>query len=209
MSSHTPRSTSPNPVLDAPASAHPAAEAVLNPRTIPRRALLGGGLGLGALLTLAACTPADTTAVASPSAPRRAASCGTSSRRPGRRCSHRSRRFYPNGGIVNNITDRLLYQDEEYLDLHPWIAEDLPEVNEDATEFVFRIRDGVTYSDGSPLDAANVAKNFDLFGLGDNARGLPISEQITNYRQRGRRRPHGRLPLRRLPRRASRRPRRR
>ena len=84
--------------------------------------------------------------------------------------------FYPNGGIVNNITDRLLYQDEETLELHPWIAEELPEVNADATEFTFRIRTGVTYSDGSALDAANVAKNFDLFGLGDNARGLPISE---------------------------------
>ena len=35
--------------------------------------------------------------------------------------------FYPNGGIVNNITDRLLYQDPETLELEPWIATALPE----------------------------------------------------------------------------------
>lgn len=181
MSSHTPRSTSPSPVLDAPASAHTAAEAVLTPRTIPRRALLGGGLGLGALLTLAACTPADTAALDVPDSPTPGGVLRYFEPQTWTTLFPPQAGFYPNGGIVNNITDRLLYQDEETLDLHPWIAEELPEVNEDATEFVFRIRDGVTYSDGSPLDAANVAKNFDLFGLGDNARGLPISEQITNY----------------------------
>ena len=30
--------------------------------------------------------------------------------------------FYPNGGVVNQITDRLLYQDPETLELEPWIA---------------------------------------------------------------------------------------
>ncbi|RAE95731.1 TIGR04028 family ABC transporter substrate-binding protein, partial [Burkholderia multivorans] len=43
------------------------------------------------------------------------------------------------------------------------------------------LRDGVTYSEGSPLTPANVAKNFDLFGRGDEARTLPVSEQISNY----------------------------
>lgn len=89
--------------------------------------------------------------------------------------------YYPNGGIANNITDRLLYQDPKTLELHPWIAESLPEVNEDATEYTFRIRDGVTYSDGSVVDAENVARNFDLFGLGDKERKLTKSEQINNY----------------------------
>jgi peptide/nickel transport system substrate-binding protein len=89
--------------------------------------------------------------------------------------------FYPNGGIVNNITDRLLYQDPETLELEPWIATALPEVNEDATEYTFTLRDDVTYSDGTPLDAENVAKNFDLLGLGDTDRAFAISEQVTNY----------------------------
>ncbi|CAQ04211.1 TIGR04028 family ABC transporter substrate-binding protein [Corynebacterium urealyticum] len=89
--------------------------------------------------------------------------------------------FYPNGGVVNNITDRLLWQDPDTLELHPWIATDLPEVNEDATEFTFHLRDGVTYSDGTPLDAENVVKNFDLFGLGNTDNKLTASEQISSY----------------------------
>lgn len=89
--------------------------------------------------------------------------------------------FYPNGGVVNNITDRLLYQDPETLELQPWIATELPEVNEDATEYTFTIRTDVTYSDGSPLTADNVVKNFDLYANGDQDRLLTSSEQITNY----------------------------
>ncbi|UBH05903.1 ABC transporter substrate-binding protein [Leucobacter sp. Psy1] len=89
--------------------------------------------------------------------------------------------FYPNGGVLNQITDRLLYQNPETLELEPWIAEELPEVNEDATEYTFTLREGVTYSDGTPLDAENVVKNFDLFGKGDPDRALPVSEAINNY----------------------------
>ena len=89
--------------------------------------------------------------------------------------------FYPNGAVVNNIADRLLYQDPETLELHPWLATDLPEVNDDATEFTFTIRDDVTFSDGSPLTPETVVKNFDLFADGDDSRTLSGSEQITNY----------------------------
>lgn len=89
--------------------------------------------------------------------------------------------FYPNGGIVNNITDRLLYQNPETLELEPWIATELPEVNEAATEYTFVIRDDVSYSDGSTLTAENVVRNFDLFGKGDPDRALTPSEAINNY----------------------------
>lgn len=89
--------------------------------------------------------------------------------------------FYPNGAVVTNIADRLLYQDPDTLELSPWIATSLPEVNEDATEYTFHIRTDVTYSDGTPLTAENVVRNFDLYGLGDSSRMLTSSEQITNY----------------------------
>lgn len=89
--------------------------------------------------------------------------------------------FYPNGAVVNNITDRLLYQDPETLELSPWIATELPEVNADATEYTFTIRTDVTYSDGSPLTAQNVVDNIDLFAHGDSSRTLTSSEQIANY----------------------------
>lgn len=88
--------------------------------------------------------------------------------------------FYPNGGIVNNIADRLTYQNPETLEIEPWVATDW-EVNEDATRYEFTLRDDVTFSDGTPLDAAAVAANFDLFGLGDADRALPVSEAVNNY----------------------------
>ncbi|MGI6879795.1 TIGR04028 family ABC transporter substrate-binding protein [Microbacterium sp. gxy059] len=89
--------------------------------------------------------------------------------------------FYPNGAVLNQIADRLLYQNTETLELEPWIAEELPEVNEDATEYTFTLREGVTYSDGTPLDAENVAKNIDLYGTGDADRALGPSETIHAY----------------------------
>lgn len=89
--------------------------------------------------------------------------------------------FYPNGGVLNQITDKLTYQNPKTLEIEPWIAESWT-VNADATEFTFKIRPGVTFSDGTPLDANAVAKNFDTYGLGNKAQKLPISEVLTNYK---------------------------
>src|SRR3954451_13835422 len=88
--------------------------------------------------------------------------------------------FYPNGGILNQIADKLTYQNPETLEIEPWIAESWT-VNADATEYTFKIRKGVTFSDGTPLDAAAVAKNYDTFGRGNKDLKLPISEVINNY----------------------------
>ncbi|MFH7128011.1 ABC transporter substrate-binding protein [Klebsiella pneumoniae] len=55
--------------------------------------------------------------------------------------------------------------------------------NADKTEYTFHLRKGVTFSDGTPLDAAAVAKNFDTYGLGDKAHRLPVSEVINNYQR--------------------------
>jgi len=89
--------------------------------------------------------------------------------------------FYPNGGVLNQITDKLTYQNPKTLEIEPWIAESWT-VNADATEYTFKIRPGVTFSDGTPVDAAAVAKNFDVYGLGDKALKHPVSEVITNYK---------------------------
>ncbi len=88
--------------------------------------------------------------------------------------------FYPNGGVLNQITDKLTYQNPKTLEIEPWIAESWT-VNEDATAYTFKIRRGVTFSDGTPVDAAAVAKNFDVFGLGNKALKQPVSEVINNY----------------------------
>lgn len=88
--------------------------------------------------------------------------------------------FYPNGGILNQITDKLTYQNPKTLDIEPWIAESWT-VNDAATEYTFKIRKGVTFSDGTPLDANAVAKNYDTFGLGNKELKQPVSEVINNY----------------------------
>jgi peptide/nickel transport system substrate-binding protein len=88
--------------------------------------------------------------------------------------------FYPNSGILNQITDKLTWQNPETLENEPWIAESW-EINADATEYVFKLRPGVTFSDGTALDAAAVAKNFDTFGLGNKELGYPVAEAINNY----------------------------
>ncbi|TMR94241.1 TIGR04028 family ABC transporter substrate-binding protein [Nonomuraea basaltis] len=88
--------------------------------------------------------------------------------------------FYPNGGILNQITDKLTWQNPETLKIEPWIAAKW-EINEDATEYTFHLRDGVTFSDGSPLDASAVAANFDVYGLGEPKLKLPVAEFVNNY----------------------------
>lgn len=88
--------------------------------------------------------------------------------------------FYPNGGILNQITDKLTYQNPETLKIEPWIAQSW-EIKADATEYTFKLRPGVTFSDGTPLDADAVARNFDAFGLGDKALKHAVSEVVNNY----------------------------
>ncbi|MGC6386397.1 TIGR04028 family ABC transporter substrate-binding protein [Ewingella sp. S1.OA.A_B6] len=88
--------------------------------------------------------------------------------------------FYPNGGILNQITDKLTYQNPQTLEIEPWIAESWS-FNSNKTEYTFKIRPGVTFSDGTPLDANAVAKNIDTYGLGNKEHNLPVSEVINNY----------------------------
>lgn len=88
--------------------------------------------------------------------------------------------FYPNGGILNQITDKLTWQNPKTLQVEPWIAQSWT-TNADYTEYTFTLRPGVTFSDGTPLDAKAVAKNFDTYGLGNKALNQPVSEVINNY----------------------------
>ncbi len=64
--------------------------------------------------------------------------------------------------LVANLTD----QDSQTGEIIPWIATDWS-VSDDATHFRFTLRDDATFSDGTPIDAAAVAANFeDLRDLG-------------------------------------------
>lgn len=74
-------------------------------------------------------------------------------------------RFYEKANVLNSVLDRLTYFDAESGKLVGWIAGDF-KANNDQTEFTFTIRDGVTFSDGSALDAEAVKLNLDALGLG-------------------------------------------
>jgi ABC-type transport system substrate-binding protein len=49
--------------------------------------------------------------------------------------------FYPNGGILNQITDKLTWQNPKTLEIEPWIAESWTS-NADKTEYTFHLRPG-------------------------------------------------------------------
>lgn len=74
-------------------------------------------------------------------------------------------RFYEKSNVLNSVLDRLTYFDAKSGKLVSWIASDFSG-NKDQTEFTFIIRDGVSFSDGTPLDAAAVKANLDALGLG-------------------------------------------
>lgn len=74
------------------------------------------------------------------------------------------------GQIWGNVTDKLIYVDAEG-NLSPWIAESWDE-NADKTQFTLHLKSGVTFSDGTPLDAAAVVANIDIWAKGRPDEGI-------------------------------------
>lgn len=74
------------------------------------------------------------------------------------------------GHIWGHLTDKLVYVDENGT-VSPWVAESWDE-NDDATQFTLHLKDGVTFSDGSPVDAEAVVANLDIWARGDVERGI-------------------------------------
>jgi peptide/nickel transport system substrate-binding protein len=71
--------------------------------------------------------------------------------------------------------------------LIPGLAEDLPEVSPDGRTYTLRLREGLHYSDGSPVKASHVEHALQrVLGLG--SAGAPLYEDIvgaTEYERRG------------------------
>lgn len=86
------------------------------------------------------------------------------------------------GHIWGHVTDKLVYVDDTGK-VSPWIAQRW-EQNERATEFILHLRRDVTFSDGTPLDAAAVAANLDMWARGDASRGIkPIGLFPKSYQR--------------------------
>ncbi|WP_316233659.1 ABC transporter substrate-binding protein [Bradyrhizobium sp. SZCCHNPS2010] len=74
------------------------------------------------------------------------------------------------GHIWGHLTDKLVYVDADGK-VSPWIAERW-EQNEDATSFILHLKKGVTFSDSTPLDAAAVVANLDIWYAGRKNEGI-------------------------------------
>ena len=73
--------------------------------------------------------------------------------------------------MTRQLYDSLVEQDPETGEITPWLAESW-EINDDATEFTFHLRDDVTFSDGTPFTADVVKANFDdIIANGAKANG--------------------------------------
>ena len=74
------------------------------------------------------------------------------------------------GHVWGHVTDKLVYVDAQGK-VSPWIAESW-EQNDSATEFTLHLKDGVTFSDGTALDAAAVVANLDIWYAGRKPEGI-------------------------------------
>jgi peptide/nickel transport system substrate-binding protein len=66
----------------------------------------------------------------------------------------------PSSYQLKPVTDSLLAQDPKTGEFLPWLATEHTD-NEDATKFTFTLREGVTYSDATPLTGQAVADSLD------------------------------------------------
>lgn len=74
------------------------------------------------------------------------------------------------GHIWGHVTDKLVYVDEDGKS-SPWLAERW-EQNANATQFTLHLKKGVTFSDGTPVDAAAVVANLDIWHAGRKSDGI-------------------------------------
>jgi peptide/nickel transport system substrate-binding protein len=94
------------------------------------------------------------------------------------------------GHIWGHVTDKLVYVDADGK-VSPWLAESW-EQNEQATEFILRLKPGVTFSDGTPLDASASSPT--------STSGTPAAGRTASTRSVSSRRPMS-APQRSIPRR--------
>ncbi|MGI6245660.1 MAG: ABC transporter substrate-binding protein [Pseudochelatococcus sp.] len=74
------------------------------------------------------------------------------------------------GQVWGQIADKLVHVDEKG-EPTPWIAERW-EVQDNYSRFILHLKKNVTFSDGTPVDAAAVAANIEIWAKGDAARGV-------------------------------------
>ncbi|QIA27373.1 ABC transporter substrate-binding protein [Thermaerobacter sp. PB12/4term] len=87
--------------------------------------------------------------------------------------------------VQNSIFDKL-YDLDENLQVVPELAESLPEVSEDGTVYTIKLRQGITFHDGTPFNADAVVFNLQRYLNPDSARYSELSavdrvEKVDDY----------------------------
>lgn len=80
---------------------------------------------------------------------------------------------------VRQLVDSLTDQDPDTGEIVPWLAESW-QVNDDASEYTFTLREGATFSDGEPVDSAAVQANLDR-AVDIGARGGLVRGYLDGY----------------------------
>ncbi len=81
--------------------------------------------------------------------------------------------------VSRSVVDSLVAQEPGGAELTPWLAEKWT-ATPDATAFTFTLRSGVTFSDGTPVDAAAVKANFDRI-VNPATKSLLAVSLLTDY----------------------------
>ncbi|MFE7444514.1 ABC transporter substrate-binding protein [Streptomyces chartreusis] len=88
--------------------------------------------------------------------------------------------LWSNSNVSTNLADRLTWQNPKTGKIEPWLAESWT-ISPDHLTYTFKIRSGVTFSDGSKLDAKVVKDNLDQHAFGNKQLGVPPDPFFANY----------------------------
>ncbi|MDR2256126.1 MAG: ABC transporter substrate-binding protein [Arthrobacter sp.] len=151
----------------------------LTTRAFSRRSLLGATVaGLAGMALLSACGPeAGSVAAGGSSAGRSGGTLTFVDPEIPTSAQVQESGTWQTRDLIQNLTDRLINRNPQSNELEPWIAESW-DVSKDGLSYTFVIRDGVTYSDGTPLDAKSVKKNLDWQIAGDTKNGVSSNSQF-------------------------------
>ncbi|WP_458686964.1 ABC transporter substrate-binding protein [Nocardia tengchongensis] len=146
---------------------------------VRRPAVLAGALA--AVATLAACGGGDATPTGEPSGPPQAGGTLRYGLSSAPTCSDpaqssTNQTIY----VTRQVVDSLVDQDPDSGQLRPWLA-DTWAVSQDAKQFTFHLKDGVTFSDGTPLTADSVRKNLDSIVALGGAKAPLAASYLAGY----------------------------
>jgi len=88
--------------------------------------------------------------------------------------------LWSNSQVSDNLAERLVWQDPKTGEFKPWLAESWT-ISDDHLTYSITLKDGITFSNGDPLDAETVKLNFDQHGLGDASLGIPVDPFWGDY----------------------------